>query len=70
MKWYYLDRERHTNGPYTREALVDLIHGGTLDSRNYIWNGESISKWERIEKVTDQLVAIGVDPSKVTMIVL
>jgi len=65
VKWHYLDSNRESHGGFPTEEFIEMIHSGQLNSRNYIWNGKTITNWKRIEKVVDKLIEIGVDPSKI-----
>jgi len=67
LKWHYLDSHRKTHGGFTTEQFVELIHSGQLNSRNYIWNGKTITAWARIEKSLDELEKIGVDRNKIAI---
>ena len=51
VKWHYLDSNRQTHGGFPTEEFVNMVHEGKLNSRSYVWNGQDVYTWMRIEKV-------------------
>lgn len=55
--WYYLDKSRHTHGPFRFDELKERWIQEQLEPNTYIWN-ETMDDWKRAEKVKEFLVKI------------
>lgn len=51
-EWFYLDKERKQQGPFSFYVINELWEGGTLNTHTLVWT-EGMPEWKKIQEIPD-----------------